>query len=79
MRSLSVMSAILLGSTLGSASAHDPRNNPIRLAGSGLKLGSYIAHDRDRNTPLCNLFIRMLNWMGLETDAFASSTGELTW
>ena len=67
----------LLGSNLGNASAHDPRNNPILLAGGGLKHGRYLAHNPKNNTPLCNLFLHMLNQMGLETESFASSTGEL--
>ena len=68
----------LLGSNLGNASSHDPRNNPILLAGGGLKHGQYVAHDARDNTPLCNLFVHMLNQMNLNTDKFASSTGELT-
>jgi len=68
----------LLGSNLGNASSHDPRNNPILLAGGGLKHGQYVAHDARDNTPLCNLFVHMLNQMNLNTDKFASSTGELS-
>ncbi|MDC0156800.1 DUF1552 domain-containing protein [Verrucomicrobia bacterium] len=68
----------LLGSNLGNASSHDPRNNPILLAGGGLKHGRYLAHDAKNNTPLCNLFVHMLNQMNLNTDKFASSTGELS-
>ena len=68
----------LLGSNLGNASAHDPRNNPILLAGGGLKHGRYLAHDAKNNTPLCNLFVHMLNQMNINTEKFASSTGELT-
>ena len=68
----------LLGSNLGNASAHDPRNNPILLAGGGLKHGRYLAHDAKNNTPLCNLFVHLLNQMNLNTEKFASSTGELT-
>ena len=68
----------LLGSNLGNASAHDPRNNPILLAGGGLKHGRYLAHDPKNNTPLCNLFVHMLNQMNLKTEKFSSSTGELT-
>ena len=67
----------LFGSNLGNASAHDPRNNPILLAGGGLKHGRYLAQDPKNNTPLCNLFLHMLNQMGLETEKFAGSTGEL--
>ena len=68
----------LIGSNLGNASAHDPRNNPILLAGGALKHGRYLAHDAKNNTPLCNLFVHMLNQMNLNTDKFASSTGELS-
>jgi hypothetical protein len=68
----------LIGSNLGNASSHDPRNNPILLAGGGLKHGRYLARDAKNNTPLCNLFVHMLNQMNLNTDKFASSTGELT-
>lgn len=69
----------LFGSNLGNAAAHDPRNNPIIMAGGGYKHGSYIAYDRKDNTPLCNLFVRMLQGMDIETDTFATSSGALSW
>jgi hypothetical protein len=70
---------VLLGSNLGNANAHDPRNLPILLAGGGYQHGRYVAYDKKKNTPLCNLFVRLLNTMDIETDSFATSTGELTW
>lgn len=69
----------LLGSSLGNANAHTPYNLPILLAGGGFRHGSYVAHDANNNTPLCNLFVRMLGNMGLGNDPFSSSTGELNW
>ena len=69
----------LVGSNLGNAAAHDPRNNPIILAGGGLDHGRYISHKRDDNTPLSNMFVRMLQEMGIETDAFGTSSGILRW
>lgn len=69
----------LLGSNLGNAAAHDPRNNPIILAGGGLSHGGYIAHQRDDNIPLCNLFVRMLQEMHMEMDSFSTSSGVLRW
>ena len=69
----------LFGSNLGNASAHDPRNNPIILAGGGLNHGRYLAHDSKDNTPLSNLFLQILNQMGIQTEKFSSSTGELNW
>ena len=56
--------AVLFGSNLGNANAHDPANLPIILAGGGYKHRRYVAHDKDNNTPLCNLFVNMLNRMG---------------
>lgn len=69
--------SILLGSNLGNANAHDPSNLPIILAGGGYDHGRYIAYDKDENTPLCNLFVNVLNKTGIETDRFGSSTGTL--
>ena len=70
---------VLFGSNLGNANAHDPRNLPILLAGGGYRHGRHAAYDKDDNTPLCNLFVSMLNNMGIETESFASSSGELRW
>jgi hypothetical protein len=33
--------------------------------------------DRERNYPLPNLFVNVLQRLGLETDRFASSTGTM--
>ena len=72
-------SSILFGSNLGNANAHDPLNLPIIVAGGGHKHGQYIAYDKNNNTPLCNLFVHLLNHIGVETESFATSTGSLTW
>lgn len=69
---------ILFGSNMGDANTHDNTNLPILLAGGGFRHGQYLAYNRDQNTPLCNLFVTMLQNMGLETEAFASSTGTLS-
>lgn len=68
---------ILFGSNMGDANTHDNTNLPILLAGGGLRHGRHLAFKRDNNTPLCNLFVTMLQNMGLETEAFGSSTGTL--
>jgi hypothetical protein len=69
----------LFGSNLGNANAHDPRNVPIFLAGGNFKHGRHIAHNRQDNTPLSNLFVTMLQNMGIEADRFATSSGTLSW
>ena len=71
--------SVLIGSNLGNANAHDPRNLPILLAGGGYRHGRYVAYDAANNTPLCNLFVNLLNRMDVRADSFATSTGELTW
>lgn len=77
-RSLLDQTSILLGSNLGNANAHDPRNLPILLAGGGYEHGRYIAHDSNDNTPLCNLFVNLLHQTGIEAESFGTSTGSLT-
>lgn len=73
-KSLLDNTAVLFGSNLGNASAHDWHNLPIILAGGGFRHGNYVAHDPDNNTPLANLFVSMAQRMGVETDTFGSST-----
>jgi hypothetical protein len=69
---------VFYGSNMGDANIHDNTNLPILLAGGGFRHGQHIAFARDNNAPLCNLFVSMMQRMGLEADAFASSTGRLT-
>nr|WP_182865682.1 DUF1552 domain-containing protein [Rhodopirellula sp. JC639] len=68
--------AVLFGSNLGNASAHDWHNLPILLAGGGYRHGHYVAHDATDNTPLANLFVPLARRMGLEIDHFGSSTND---
>jgi hypothetical protein len=68
---------VLFGSNMGDANTHDNTNLPILLAGGGFKHGQHLAFRRDQNTPLCNLYVSMLRKMGVEADAFGSSTGPL--
>lgn len=69
---------VLYGSNLGNANSHDNRNMPVILAGGGFHHGRHIAFDRSNNYPLPNLFVSMLQRMGIETDTFASSTGTMS-
>jgi hypothetical protein len=66
---------ILYGSNLGNANTHVTTNLPTLLVGGGFRHGQHLGFDRERNYPLPNLFVSMLQRMGLETDRFASSTG----
>jgi Protein of unknown function (DUF1552) len=66
--------AILNASNLGNASAHTCENLPIILAGGGFHHQGHVLKDRKENTPLSNLYIRVLQQLGIETDSFGSST-----
>ncbi len=68
---------ILYGSNLGNANTHVTTNLPTLFAGGGFKHGQHLAFDKERNYPLPNLFVSMLERLGLETGKFASSTGTM--
>ncbi|TWU01389.1 DUF1552 domain-containing protein [Neorhodopirellula pilleata] len=68
---------ILFGSNLGNASSHNNQNLPILLVGGGYRHGQHLAFDPENNHPLPQLFVTMLQRMGVETDAFAGITGTL--
>jgi Protein of unknown function (DUF1552) len=68
---------ILYGSNLGNANTHVTTNLPTLFAGGGFRHGQHLAFDRDRNYPLPNLFVSMLQRLGIETDKFASATGTM--
>ncbi|RLS75032.1 MAG: hypothetical protein DWI01_00545, partial [Planctomycetota bacterium] len=68
---------VLFGSNMGDSNTHDNTNLPILLAGGGFRHGSHLAFNPDDNAPLANLFVSILQRLGIEADAFASSTGTL--
>src|SRR3954466_11592604 len=68
---------VLYGSNLGNANTHVTTNLPTLFAGGGFRHGQHLAFDTEHNYPLPNLFVSMLERMGLETDKFASSTGSM--
>lgn len=69
---------VFLGSNLGDGSSHSTKNLPVLIAGGGFKHGQHLAFDPDNPPPLCNLYVSMLQRLGIETDRFSSSTGTLT-
>ena len=70
--------SVLLTSNLGNASNHSNKNMPVILAGGGFKHGQHLAFDQRRNYPLPNLFVSLMQQMGLEESQFASGTGTMT-
>lgn len=68
---------VLYGSCLGNANSHSNQNLPLLLAGGGYRHPGHLAFDERRNEPLANLFLTMLQRLGVEADSFSSSTGSL--
>jgi BMFP domain-containing protein YqiC len=68
---------VLYGSNLGNANTHVTTNLPTLFAGGGFRHGQHLGFDTTHNYPLPNLFVSMLQRMGLETDKFATSTGTM--
>ncbi|MDB5301341.1 MAG: hypothetical protein JWO87_3004 [Phycisphaerales bacterium] len=69
---------IMLGSGICDGDRHNHNDLPILLAGRG---GGTVKPGRNLkvpdNTPLCNLYVSMLEGMGIKTDRFGDSTGPL--
>jgi len=68
---------VLYGSNFGDANQHTCFNMPTILAGGGFRHGQHLAFSTTQNYPLPNLFVSMLQRMGIEEDRFASSTGTM--
>jgi hypothetical protein len=69
---------VLYGSCMGNANSHANVNLPILLAGGGFRHAGHLAFDPADHPPLANLYVSMLQRLGVETDRFATSTGTLT-
>jgi len=75
-QSLLDRSMVLYGTCMGSANSHSNVNLPVLLAGGGFKHGQHLAFSEENNYPLTNLFVSMLQRLGIETHEF--STGKST-
>jgi hypothetical protein len=72
-------STLMYGTGMGECNAHDPRNIPLVIAGSGagtLKGGRHIRYPKE--TPLANLHLTLLDNFGIKRDRIGDSTGRLT-
>lgn len=72
-------SMVMFTSDLRDGNRHSPRNLPIILAGKGggkIKTGQNVVFEKD--TPLSNLYMTMLETMNIEEKSFGDSTGFLS-
>jgi hypothetical protein len=70
---------IMFTSDLRDGNRHSPRNLPIVLAGRGggkIRPGRNLVFEKD--TPLANLYMTMLESMNIEENSFGDSTGTLS-
>jgi Protein of unknown function (DUF1552) len=77
-RTLLDNSMVMCGSSLSDGNRHDPNNLPILLGGKGggrIAAGRHLAFPR--NTPLCNLYVSLLDCMGIQVPRFGDSTEPL--
>ncbi|MBI1355197.1 MAG: DUF1552 domain-containing protein [Acidobacteria bacterium] len=77
-KSLLDNSMLMFGSSLKDGNRHDPENLPLILAGRAkgkLRPGRRVR--APEKTPLCNLYLTMLDMMGVHEERFGDSTGLL--
>lgn len=68
---------VFFSSNLGNASSHSTRNLPVILAGGGFRHGQHLAFNPNSPPPLSNLYVSMLQRLGIEAERFGSATGTL--
>jgi Protein of unknown function (DUF1552) len=76
-RTLLDQTAVLYGTCMGNANGHSNINLPMLLAGGGFRHGQHLAFDTKRNEPLANLFVSLLQRLGIEVGEFSSGKGTL--
>jgi hypothetical protein len=70
---------VLFGTGMGDASVHNNSDLPTLVAGGGFKHGSHIKTNRNdaHAHKLGDLYISILNQMGIETDTFANANRKM--
>jgi hypothetical protein len=70
---------VLVGTGMGDASRHSNTNLPILVAGGGFRHGGHVAIDPMRpNAPLLgDLYITLMQRLGVETDRFSNATSNM--
>ena len=78
--SLLDQTTILFGSGMGNGNAHTNNDLPILMAGRGYQTGSHkiMPSAKNKRIPLSNLYLSILQDLGIEDEGFAHSNGTLT-
>jgi hypothetical protein len=70
---------IVYGSGIGDGNRHNHDDLPVLLLGKGggtVRSGRHVRYPK--KTPLCNLYVSMLQRVGVPVDTFGDSKGALT-
>jgi hypothetical protein len=78
-RNLLESTMVLFGSGMGNANSHTNSNLPIVFAGGPFRHGNHLQFDPKSRSkpPLSNLYVSMLQAIGVETEAFAHGNATL--
>jgi hypothetical protein len=68
---------VFFSSNLGNAATHGVRNLPVLVAGGGFRHGQHLAFDPANGPPIGNLFVSILQRLGVPADRFGSGTTTL--
>ena len=74
-------STLMFGSSLSDGDMHSPLNLPTVIAGGGngtLKGNQHVMWAEEQKMPMTNLFVTLLDKVGVPVDTIGDSTGELT-
>jgi hypothetical protein len=66
---------VVYGSGISDGDRHNHDDLPVLVAGGGLRGGCHVRHRA--NTPLCNLYLALLDRVGVKADRFGDSNGRL--
>ncbi len=69
--------SVIYGTCMGNANAHTNNNLPVLIAGGGFRHAQHLALGGTHDYPLPNLFVSVLQRLGIETDTFATATGTM--
>jgi len=69
---------VVLVSNLGNASSHSSLDLPVVLVGGGLRHGHHLHFRPTNTTPLCNVYLTILQHMGVAEQRFGTSTGTVS-
>ena len=78
MRAVPASSMIIYGAGLADGNRHTHHDLPVMMVGKGggtVKPGRRVVYRRE--TPITNMYLSMMDRMGVEMEQFADSTGHL--